>query len=213
MVAGGWWRMPRRGGARSAPPMDHQPPAASHPCVIAASAEAVGEGAGRPGLARCLNVLPFRRSRPPRAAVIHAPSGWRPLLRAWPDHRRRPCGRRRAADMTVVFRQRSAERRAASRRRPSIDLRKDPRTLLRPGFIARPQPAAIENVDPTPSPPTGWGYYAGGFSGAGKTRVLKSEGVETAGCFSANATTIFGHAGRRSPDVPRAGQHGTGPCD
>ena len=47
------------------------------------------------------------------------------------------------------------ERRAASTQRPSIDLRKDPRSLHPPGFIARPQPAAIENVDPTPSPPTG----------------------------------------------------------
>ena len=28
--------------------------------------------------------------------------------------------------------------------RPSIDLREAPRTLHRPGFIARPQPAAIE---------------------------------------------------------------------
>ena len=35
-------------------------------------------------------------------------------------------------------------RRAASKQASSIDAREDPRTLHRPGFIARPQPAAIE---------------------------------------------------------------------
>ena len=95
-MAGDWWLgMGRRAATR----VSHQPPATHHPSVIAACRQAVEEGAGRPGLARCLNVLPFRRSRPaprsryPRALRVAA------LLRAWPDHRRRPCGRRRAADM------------------------------------------------------------------------------------------------------------------
>ncbi len=81
--------------ATAAPPCkdghDSSPPA-SRRC---------GEGAGRPGLARCLCVLPFRRSRPaPRGRFPHA-LRLAALLKALPDHRRRPCGPRRAADMTL----------------------------------------------------------------------------------------------------------------
>jgi hypothetical protein len=39
----------------------------------------------------------------------------------------------------------------------------DPRGIHPPGFIARPQPADIEALDPTPSPPTGWGDYGAGL--------------------------------------------------
>jgi hypothetical protein len=35
-------------------------------------------------------------------------------------------------------------RRAASRKTPSIDVRRDPRNIHLPGFIARPQPVDIE---------------------------------------------------------------------
>jgi hypothetical protein len=42
------------------------------------------------------------------------------------------------------------------RKKEGIDVRKDPRGILPPGFIARPQPADIGALDPTPSPPTGW---------------------------------------------------------
>jgi hypothetical protein len=81
----------------------------------------LGEGAERPGLARCECVLPFRRSRPPRVAVFHAPSGWRPLLRALPDLRRSHCWLRRAADRAYVSGphiQRAASKRKAIHRPP-----------------------------------------------------------------------------------------------
>ena len=155
-----------------------------------------GEGAERPGLARCVCVLPFRRDRPPRAAVIHAPSGWRPLLRAWPDHRRRPCGRRRAADMAgfpVSDPPRGARR--AGRGHPSTSARTPGLSSARASSLDHSPPPS-RNVDPTPSPPTGWGHYAGGFGGRAKTGVLNPQGVERAGCFSANATIISGQRHR-----------------
>jgi len=102
----------------------------------------VGRARGGRASPGALNVLPFRRDRSPRAAVFHAPSGWRPWLRALPDHRRRHCWLRRAADMTCVGG--PHRKRAASRRTPSIDIRMVPPGLLPAGFIARPRPAAIE---------------------------------------------------------------------
>ena len=33
---------------------------------------------------------------------------------------------------------------------------KDPGNMRLPGFVAQPQPAVAESVDPTPSPSTGW---------------------------------------------------------
>jgi hypothetical protein len=51
--------------------------------------------------------------------------------------------------------------RAASKQGPSIDLREDPRTLLRPGFIARPQPAAIEERGSDALPVDGMGSIMG----------------------------------------------------
>ena len=141
--------------------------------LIAASGEAVGEGAGRPGLARCDCVLPFRRSRPLR--VVRFPRALRlaAFMRALPDHPPGPLLDRRRGERHVTRTDRRAPRPAASRRTPSIDARKDPRGTLPPGFIARPQPAAIENVDPTPSPSTGWAVLCGRGEGCCEDGGLK----------------------------------------
>src|SRR5690606_30793775 len=55
-------------------------------------------------------------------------------------------------------------RRAASKRTPSIDVLEDPRTLLRPGFIARPQPAVIESAGSDALPADGMARIVGGRS-------------------------------------------------
>ena len=156
---------------RRQPATSHQPPSIHASSLSGIAAGKVGEGAGRPGLARCccrvtVSTKPdlgrpsdppvksrsgrdgtAPRSRFPRALRVVA------LSSDLTGSRRRHCCRRRAADMTFVGG--PHKRRAASRRRPSIDLRKDPRGIHPPGFIARPQPADIGALDPTPSPPTG----------------------------------------------------------
>ena len=156
---------------RQSPTTNHQSPTTLRRLL----SRRVGEGAGRPGLARCccrvtVSTKPdlgrpsdppvksrsgrdgaAPRSRFPRALRVVA------LSSDLTGSRRRHCCRRRAADMTFVSG--PYRKRAASRRRPSIDLRKDPRSIHPPGFIARPQPADIGALDPTPSPPTGWGNY------------------------------------------------------
>ncbi len=73
--------------------------------------------------------------------------------------------------MTALFRRRQQPAfhwRAASKRQDPLPADEDPGTALRPGFIARPQPAVVEVVDPTPSPSTGWGQCGGGSSYGGK---------------------------------------------
>ena len=79
--------------------------------------------------------------------------------------------------MTASGRQQPAfQQRAASKRAGSIPALEAPRTLRRPGFIARPQPAVIENVDPTPSPSDGMGgVWTGRF-------LWREEWLENLGC-------------------------------
>ena len=119
-----------------------------------------GEGAGQPGLARLLVLLPLRRDSLPRAAVFHTPSDWRPCVRAFDGSPRPPCDDRNGTALPPQLRGHltapQGARRASGQDPSPPD--EDPRTLRRPGFIARPQPADIENVDPTPSPPTGCPY-------------------------------------------------------
>jgi hypothetical protein len=149
--------------------------------------------------------LPFRRSRPaprgrfPRAFRVVA------LSSDLTGSRRRHCCRRRAADMTFVGG--PHRKRAASRRRPSIDLRKDPRSIHPPGFIARPQPADIGALDPTPSPPTGWpgvwhGAQRGWFVTLFILKSYRSQWVGGAG-YADNrrivSTQIPSPIGRRCP--------------
>ena len=91
-------------------------------------------------------VLPFRRDRLPRVAVIHAPSGWRPchsgLAGSPPGALLTPTrGGHDGMKLTSAVR---VQQRAASKRTGSIPALEDPRTLRRPGFIARPQPAVVE---------------------------------------------------------------------
>ena len=54
-------------------------------------------------------------------------------------------------------------RRAASKQAGSIPAREDPRTILRPGFIARPQPAAIEERGSDALPTDGMPLWCHGF--------------------------------------------------
>ena len=136
----------------------------------------VGEGAERPGPARCLDCFTVStkqttpRSRFPRAGRLAAVLG--PCRRPGP-----PLREDRTAERADPVSSGSIPRHAASRGMPSIDIPRDPRTLLRPGFIARPQPAAIGALDPTPSPPTGWGDY-GAVSCCGGEMTLRVGGSD-----------------------------------
>jgi len=168
-----------------------------------------GRGAAgpRPVLLCCYR---FDEADLPRAAVFHAPSGWRPLLRALPDHRRRHCWLRRAADMTACVGG-PHRKRAASRRTPSIDVLKDPRSIHSPGFIARPQPAAIEERGSDALPTDGMGSSLGGglpMAGRGRCDFLLAS--EVSGLAARDMLTIgewvagflillpMGEGGRRS---------------
>ena len=108
--------------------------------------------------------LPFRRSRPaprsrfPRAGRLAAVVG--PYRRPGP-----PLREDRTEERADRVSSGSVPRRAASKQRPSIDLHEDPRTLLRPGFIARPQPAAIEERGSDALPTDGMGGLWAGFQG------------------------------------------------
>ena len=161
--------------------------------------ERSGEGAGRPGLARCccrvtVSTKPdlgrpsdppvksrsgrdgtAPRSRFPRALRLAALASG---LTGSPPLTLLPATREGlgAASSPLHWR-------AASRRRPSIDLRKDPRSIHPPGFIARPQPADIGALDPTPSPPTGWaGVWHGSRRGWFVTLfILKGERSQAVG--------------------------------
>ena len=70
-------------------------------------------------------------------------------------------------------------RRAASKQAPSIDAREDPRTLRRPGFIARPQPAAIEergsDALPTDGMPLSYSRLAMGRVQDADSQTMRSD--------------------------------------
>src|SRR5688572_18651154 len=103
--------------------------------LFGVSAEKLGEGAGLPGLARSWNRITVSTRQTPRAVVFHTPSGWRPSPGPCRIIRRSRCRHRRGADMTHGI---TADigplypRRAASRRTPSIDVRRDPRNIHLP---------------------------------------------------------------------------------
>ena len=111
----------------------------------AASGRSGWGGCGTAGLARLWMwcTVSTRQSVPrgryPLAPPAGGPSRASPAI---PLPRRR--GRRKAERADSADSSGSDHRRAASNQTPSIDVREDPRTLLRPGFIARPQPAVIE---------------------------------------------------------------------
>src|SRR5690606_12005578 len=92
------------------------------------------------------------------------PAGWRPFsgLTGVPD---RPLRRGRKAERAdSLDSSGSIPRRAASKRTGSIPALEDPRTLLRPGFIARPQPAVIESAGSDALPADGMARIVGGRS-------------------------------------------------
>ena len=111
-----------------------------------------GRGAAGPRPVLCM-FYRFDEADLPRAAVFHAPSGWRPLLRALPDLRRRHCWLRRAADM----RQRSAQeaRGEQAEGHPSTSARTPEVSFPRASSLDHSPPTS-GSLDPTPSPPTGW---------------------------------------------------------
>ena len=102
-----------------------------------------GTAGPRPVLLCCYR---FDETGCPARSFSTCPPTGGPCLKAFDGSRRDHCWSRRGAGLTPFRTTPSARasRRAASKQRPSIDLREDPRTLPRPGFIARPQPAAIE---------------------------------------------------------------------
>src|SRR5690606_22139936 len=103
-----------------------------------------GEGAGQPGSPGCSECTVLTRRTVPRGRWTLAPPAGGPSRAspAFPPPRCR--GGRKAELADGLDRSGSGHRRAASKRAGSIPALEDPRTLLRPGFIARPQPAVIE---------------------------------------------------------------------
>ena len=173
MVSG--WRLAANGLlARAAPPFRRQR-CGNHPSpktLRRLLSRRCGEGAGRPGLARCFDSFTVS-TKPDLGRPSDPPVKSRSGRDGAAPRSRFPRALRLAAlasgltgspPMTLLPATREGHGtasgplhwRAASRRGPSIDLRKDPRGILPPGFIARPQPADIGALDPTPSPPTGW---------------------------------------------------------
>ena len=100
-------------------------------------------------------VLPFRRGDRPAWPLSTRPAGWRPFSgrTGVPD---RPLPEGRKAERADRVSSGSIQRRAASKRRPSIDLRRGPPRLssARASSLDHSPPSS-RSVDPTPSPPTG----------------------------------------------------------
>ncbi len=157
----------------------------AHDCSPAVSRRC-GEGAERPGLARCCcRVTVSTKQTAPRSRFPRA-LRWGPcsdLAGSSPG----PLLDRTRDELHTRWRIDSLLKPAASRRTPSIDARKDPRPILPPGFIARPQPAAIEERGSDALPTDGMGELWGGAflrrgndaAGWGKRRGVKGLGSET----------------------------------
>jgi hypothetical protein len=127
------------------------------------------------------------RSRFPHALRLAAlPSG---LCRIAPDALRRP-GRDGHTPASARPSDRT-ERRAASKGAGSIPALEDPRTLHRPGFIARPQPAAIEERGSDALPTDGMRKLCAGFLLRLEDRLEKRGGVWKGGRLSAEPDYRF----------------------
>ena len=96
-------------------------------------------------------------------------------------------------DRSVRVRQRPAVlMRAASRRTGSVPALKAPCTLLRAGFIARPQPAVVEQRGSDALPIDGMGELWSGFflrRAHGTVEAEKARGVKGLGCRDCAGST------------------------
>jgi hypothetical protein len=172
----------------------------TRPRVIAASGEAVGEGAGRPGLARCVVLYRFDEADCPAWFVFHEPSGWRPSCGPYriirPDH----CWTGRGANVTPRGRIGALPKPAARQadaihrhpqgppRYPSPGLHRSTTARRHRGTWIRRPPHRRDG-----------GYYEGEASGVAKVGVLNPQAIALAECFFANATIISGERHRLLP--------------
>jgi len=143
------------------------------------------------------------RSRFPHALRLAA------LPRALPDHPSPPLltTTRGGHDARVHRRHRPAvQRRAASRRTPSIDVLKDPRGIHPPGFIARPQPADIEKRGSDALPTDGMGgvwHGAGPRLGNDAASAEQGSGIKGLGSIPCMAGGLLLAQSRRHPGEGR----------
>ena len=145
--------------------------------VIAACGQAVGEGAERPGLARCVLIYRFDEAgRSARSFSTRSPAVGLDV-RALPDLRRRPCERRRGADMSASP---TSGPHPTARGEQAEAIHRPPRGPPGLYFVRASSldhsPPPSRNVDPTPSPPTGWEVLCARFercSGDGGLKIAE----------------------------------------
>ncbi len=134
-----------------------------------------GEGAERPGLARCCCRVTVStkqttpRSRFPRAGRLAA------LASGLAGGPARPCGRSgRRNVLTLSVAVPSPGARRAGGCHPSTSPGTPGLSSARASSLDHSPPPS-RNVDPTPSPPTGWGDYGTGSSSGGEMTLLRLE--------------------------------------
>ncbi len=177
----------------------------------------VGEGAGRPGLARCccrvtVSTKPdlgrpsdppvkprsgrdgaAPRSRFPRAGRLAA------LASGLTGGPARPCGRSgRRNVLTLSVAVPSPGARRANRGHPSTSMRTPGLSSARASSLDHSPPTS-RSVDPTPSPPTGWGNYGAGSSCGGQIAGFFCEFVKD---HMFNMTKSSVSQGIPSPQTP-----------
>ena len=152
----------RRAPLTAPPPLRGPPPhfmGRRRAAGSAACGQAVGEGAGQPGLARCLDsVTVSTRQAVPRDRFPHA-LRLAALMRAFDGSSRTPCDGRDGTDVTLQLRRhRPAPQgaRRASRQDPSLSARTPGLSIARASSLDHSPPSS-RNVDPTPSPSDGMG--------------------------------------------------------
>ena len=213
-MTGGWWSVvgdgPTGGDAASAasrqppaasrqpPAASHQPPATNHQPPMTHRRLSPGgwggRGAAGPRPVRCVVTVSTKQTCPARPLSTRPPVGGPAFV---------PCritamgiavhdaGRTWRPLTPAVRREARGEQAQAIHRPPQ-----GPPDSPPPGPHRSTTARRRQALDPTPSPPTGWRYYAGGFGACAKTGVLNSQGVERAGCFFANPTMNPGAASR-----------------